>query len=76
MVHIKKKNFKNKTTQINKLIVKEIRFGVTQEVGRKNWMKTVKRYEFPGIRQISIRHVLIYHMYNLINILNIAVCYI
>ena len=38
IVHIKKKNFKNKTTQINKLIVKEIRFVVTR--GRK-WAEKI-----------------------------------
>ena len=34
-------------------------------------MKVIKRYKFPVIRQISTRDV----MYNMINIINLAICY-
>ena len=38
---------------------------------RKNWMKTVKRYNLPVIKEISTRNI----MYNMINIVNTAVLY-
>ena len=37
---------------------------------RGNWMKVVKRYKLPGIRQVSTRDV----TYNMINIINTVVC--
>ena len=40
--------------------------------GRENRMKVVKRYKLPVIREISTRDV----TYNMINIINIAACYI
>jgi len=40
-------------------------------MGRK-WMKVVKMYKLPVIRCVSTRD----EMYNLINIINTAVCYI
>lgn len=58
--------------QISKLIAKEIRFGVTGSGGGRklNWMKVVKRYKLPFIREISIRYI----MYNTLNIINITLC--
>ena len=57
---------------MNSHIEKEIRFVVTRGAGLGKWMKAVKRYKLPVIRQISSRDV----MYNMINIINTAVCYI
>ena len=66
--------FKNKKKHTNKLMDKEIRFVVTRGRGwgRGNWMKAVKMYKLPVIRQISTRDI----MCNMINIINTAICYI
>ena len=61
--------------QINKLIErKKLNCGYQgwEVGGGGDWVKVVKRYKLPIIRQISIRDV----MYNMINIINTAVCYI
>ena len=39
---------------------------------RGNWMKAIKEYKLAVIKQISTRDV----MYNMINRINTAVCYI
>ena len=58
--------------QKSNLTQKEIRFVVTRRWGggRGNWMKAVKRYQLPVIRQINTREVIY-----MINRMNTSVCY-
>ena len=58
----------------NKLIAKEIRFVTTRSRGaeRRNCRKAIKRYKLPVKREISTRGM----MYNMIRVINTAMCYI
>ena len=61
----------NYTSKINKHTPKEIRCVIIRgSVGRGNWMKAVKMYKLSATRSIRTRDI----MYNMINIINTAVC--
>ena len=48
-----------------------MRFVVMRGGGKGNWIKAVKRYKLPVIKEVSTSNV----MYNMINTINTAICY-